>query len=61
MAGGSILKDALQVGQEIGVRPGIVSKDNEGKHICKLIFSKMVSLFVGHNDLQYAAPGAVLE
>uniref|UniRef100_A0A8C8UMW1 Tr-type G domain-containing protein n=1 Tax=Peromyscus maniculatus bairdii TaxID=230844 RepID=A0A8C8UMW1_PERMB len=45
VAGGSILKGVLKVGQEIEVRPGIVSKDSEGKLMCKPIFSKIVSLF----------------
>lgn len=49
-----------QVGQEIEVRPGIVSKDQEGKLMCKPIFSKIVSLFAEHNDLQYAAPGGLI-
>ncbi|MEE6485875.1 hypothetical protein FKM82_014439 [Ascaphus truei] len=46
VAGGSILKGVLKVGQEIEVQPGIVSKDSEGKLICKPIFSKIVSFFV---------------
>lgn len=50
----------VQVGQEIEVRPGIVSKDHEGKLMCKPIFSKIVSLFAEHNDLQYAAPGGLI-
>uniref|UniRef100_A0A8C2CT53 protein-synthesizing GTPase n=1 Tax=Cyprinus carpio TaxID=7962 RepID=A0A8C2CT53_CYPCA len=60
VAGGSILKGVLKVGQEIEVRPGIVSKDHEGKLMCKPIFSKIVSLFAEHNDLQYAAPGGLI-
>uniref|UniRef100_A0A8C6QV01 protein-synthesizing GTPase n=1 Tax=Nannospalax galili TaxID=1026970 RepID=A0A8C6QV01_NANGA len=60
VAGGSILKGELKVGQEIDVRPGIVSKDSEGKLMCKPIFSKIVSLFAEHNDLQYAAPGGLI-
>lgn len=51
---------SLQVGQELEVRPGIVSKDQEGKLMCKPIFSKIVSLFAEHNDLQYAAPGGLI-
>uniref|UniRef100_A0A2K6BLG5 protein-synthesizing GTPase n=1 Tax=Macaca nemestrina TaxID=9545 RepID=A0A2K6BLG5_MACNE len=59
-AGGSVLlKGVLKVGQEIEVRPGIVSKDSEGKLTCKPIFSKIVSLFGEHNDLQYSAPGSL--
>ncbi|XP_073919580.1 eukaryotic translation initiation factor 2 subunit 3 isoform X1 [Castor canadensis] len=60
VAGGSILKGVLKVGQEVEVRPGIVSKDSEGKLMCKPIFSKIVSLFAEHNDLQYAAPGGLI-
>uniref|UniRef100_A0A8C2MCD1 protein-synthesizing GTPase n=1 Tax=Cricetulus griseus TaxID=10029 RepID=A0A8C2MCD1_CRIGR len=57
VAGGSILKGLLKVGQEIEVRPGIVSKDSEGRLLmCKPIFSKIVTLFTEHNDLQYAVP-----
>ncbi|CAO2617988.1 Eukaryotic translation initiation factor 2 subunit 3B, partial [Lemmus lemmus] len=32
------------VGQEVEVRPGIVSKDTEGKRMCKPIYSKIVLL-----------------
>nr|XP_025844795.1 eukaryotic translation initiation factor 2 subunit 3, X-linked-like isoform X2 [Vulpes vulpes] len=60
VAGGSILKGVLKVGQEIEVRPGIVSKDSDGKLMCNPIFSKIVSLFAEHNDLQYAAPGGLI-
>lgn len=60
VAGGSILKGVLKVGQEIEVRPGIVSKDSEGKLLCRPIFSRIVSLFAEQNDLQYAAPGGLI-
>ncbi|KAM5331889.1 eukaryotic translation initiation factor 2 subunit 3, Y-linked-like [Glossophaga mutica] len=53
VAGGSILKGVLKVGQEIEFRPGIVSKDSEGKLMYKSIFFK-------HNNLQYAAPGGLI-
>ncbi|XP_031552324.1 eukaryotic translation initiation factor 2 subunit 3-like [Actinia tenebrosa] len=60
VAGGSILRGVLKVGQEIEVRPGIVSKDNEGKLQCRPIFSRIVSLFAEQNDLHYAAPGGLI-
>uniref|UniRef100_A0A2K5SDF2 protein-synthesizing GTPase n=1 Tax=Cebus imitator TaxID=2715852 RepID=A0A2K5SDF2_CEBIM len=60
VAGGSILKGVLKVGQEIDGRPGIVSKDSEGKLMCKPIFSKIVSLFSEHTDLHCAAPGGLI-
>lgn len=48
------------MGQEIEIRPGIVSKDADGKLKCQPIFSKIVSLFAEHNDLQFAAPGGLI-
>jgi translation initiation factor 2 gamma subunit (eIF-2gamma) len=45
VAGGSILKGVLKVGHEIEVRPGLVSKDSDGKLTCKPIKSRIVSLF----------------
>jgi translation initiation factor 2 subunit 3 len=52
VAGGSILKGILKVGQEIEVRPGIVTKDKNGNVKCTPIFSSIVSLFAEHNDLK---------
>ena len=48
------------MGQEIEVRPGMVSKDQEGKLTCKPIKSKIVSLFAEQNELQYAVPGGLI-
>jgi len=60
VAGGSILRGVLRVGQEIEVRPGIVSKDAEGKLTCKPIYSRVISLFAEQNDLEYAVPGGLV-
>ena len=49
-----------QVGQEIEVRPGIVSKTSDGKIQCRPIFSRIVSLFAETNELQYAVPGGLI-
>ncbi|KAK2146623.1 hypothetical protein LSH36_594g02073 [Paralvinella palmiformis] len=60
VAGGSLLRGVLKVGQEIEVRPGIVSKDNDGVLKCQPIKSRIVSLFAEQNDLQYAVPGGLI-
>jgi len=60
VAGGSILRGVLRVGQEIEVRPGLVSKDSEGRLTCRPIFSKVVSLYTEQNELQYAVPGGLI-
>jgi len=60
IAGGSILQGVLRMGQEIEVRPGIVSKDAEGRVRCLPILSRIVSLFAEQNELQYAVPGGLI-
>lgn len=52
-----IFSGILRVGQEIEVRPGIVSKSADGRVQCRPIYSKIVSLFAEQNQLQYAVPG----
>merc|ERR1712065_99665 len=56
----AILKGVLKVGDEIEVRPGIVSKNAQGKLQVQPILSRIVSLFAEHNDLQYAVPGGLI-
>jgi len=60
VAGGSILMGVLKIGQEIEVRPGIVSKDGDGKPVCQPILAQVVSLFAEKNSLQYAVPGGLI-
>jgi len=60
VAGGSILRGVLRVGQEIEVRPGIVKKTEDGRTICQPIYSKVVSLHTENNRLQYAVPGGLI-
>lgn len=50
----------LQMGQEVEVRPGIVSRDSEGRSACTPIYSRIVSLFAEQNELQYAVPGGLI-
>jgi translation initiation factor 2 subunit 3 len=60
VAGGSLLQGVLKVGDEIEVRPGIVSKDGEGKITCTPIMSRIMSLYAEKNDLQFAVPGGLI-
>lgn len=60
VAGGSILQGVLQLGMEVEVRPGIVTKDQNGKVKCIPIRSRIESLFAEHNDLKYAVPGGLI-
>jgi len=60
VAGGSILRGVLRIGQEIEIRPGIVTKDKSGGVRCTPIKSRIVSLFAEHNDLAFAVPGGLI-
>lgn len=60
VAGGSILTGVLKIGQEIEVRPGIVTKDDDGRVRCKPIFSRIVTLLAENNQLQFAVPGGLI-
>jgi translation initiation factor 2 subunit 3 len=60
VAGGSILTGVFKIGDKIEIRPGIVTKDDNGKIQCKPIFSHVVSLFAEHNDLKFAVPGGLI-
>mmetsp|Transcript_5897 Transcript_5897/g.15688 ORF Transcript_5897/g.15688 Transcript_5897/m.15688 type:complete len:463 (+) Transcript_5897:162-1550(+) len=60
VAGGSILQGVLKLGQEIEVRPGIITKDAEGRVKCIPIYSRVVSLFAEGNELHYAVPGGLI-
>jgi translation initiation factor 2 subunit 3 len=60
VAGGSILCGTLKVGDEIEVRPGIVTKDADGNMKCTPIFSRIESLYAEQNELQYAVPGGLI-
>ncbi|CAI5437744.1 unnamed protein product [Caenorhabditis angaria] len=60
VAGGTLIKGILKVGQEIEVRPGIVSKTANGQLQCRPIRSKIDSLFAEKNRLAYAVPGGLI-
>lgn len=61
VAGGSILNGVLKIGDEIEVRPGIISKDTEtGKLSCSPILTTIVTLFAEKNELLYAIPGGLI-
>lgn len=60
VAGGSIIKGVLKVGDEIEVRPGIVLKDAQGNVQCQPIYSRIISLLAEKNDLKFAVPGGLI-
>jgi translation initiation factor 2 subunit 3 len=61
VAGGTILKGVLKIGDEIEIRPGIIRKDHRtGKVTCASILSRITSLKADENILMYAVPGGLI-
>lgn len=60
VAGGSIIRGVLKVGDEIEIRPGIIVKDAQGQAKCSPIYSRVISLLTESNDLLYAVPGGLI-
>lgn len=58
--GGSILQGVLKIGDEIEIRPGIVTRDADGTMMCTPLYSRVVSLLAEQNKLQYAVPGGLI-
>lgn len=42
------------------IRPGIVTRNNDGQLTCRPIFTKIVSLHAENNELPFAVPGGLI-
>ncbi len=60
VVGGSILEGVLELGMEVEIRPGNLSKDSKDNLKCIPIRTKIVTLEAEKNDLLYAVPGGLI-
>jgi translation initiation factor 2 subunit 3 len=60
VAGGSILHGVIKLGDEVEIRPGIVTRDVKGDIKCTPIYSRIVTLNSEFNALKYAVPGGLI-
>ena len=60
VAGGSILRGVLKIGDEVEIRPGIINKTSAGATVCSPIRSRIVSLYTERNPLKFAVPGGLI-
>jgi translation initiation factor 2 subunit 3 len=49
-----------QVGQEVEIRPGLITRDTNGAHTCRPLRSRIVTLLAEQNELQFAVPGGLI-
>ena len=54
------MQGVLKIGDDIEIRPGIVTRDADGTIQCTPIYSRVVSLLAEQNMLQYAVPGGLI-
>ena len=61
VAGGTILRGVLKVGDKISIRPGLITKNQKkGTIQWKEIESQITSLKADENQLMYAVPGGLI-
>jgi translation initiation factor 2 subunit 3 len=60
VAGGTLMRGILRVGEIVEIRPGVILKDSNGTKSVTPIYSRIVSLKAEKNDLIYAIPGGLI-
>lgn len=59
VAGGSILRGVLRIGDQIEIRPGITQRNGDVVR-CRPLKSRVISLYAENNDLKMAVPGGLI-
>lgn len=54
------MNGVIKLQDEIEIRPGLVTKDADGKVQCRPIYSRIESLFAEQNPLKLAVPGGLI-
>ena len=60
VAGGTLTRGILRLGEVVEIKPGIISKDQKGEHVVQPLYSRIVSLRAENNLLIYAVPGGLI-
>uniref|UniRef100_A0A7S0BQD3 protein-synthesizing GTPase n=1 Tax=Rhodosorus marinus TaxID=101924 RepID=A0A7S0BQD3_9RHOD len=60
VAGGSITRGVIRIGQTIEFRPGVWGTSQKGEVICQPIVTTVQSMHAEKNRLQYAIPGGLI-
>ena len=60
VAGGTLMRGILRLGEVVEIRPGIVLQDSTGSKSVTPIYSRITSLKAEKNDIIYAIPGGLI-
>lgn len=60
VAGGTLIRGVLRVGEEVEIRPGNIQRQTNNEVKITQLFTKIVSLQAENNNLIYAVPGGLI-
>jgi translation initiation factor 2 subunit 3 len=60
VAGGTLIRGVLKLGEVVEIRPGIFSRNQSGEVIVTPILTKIMTLKAEKNNLIYAVPGGLI-
>ena len=60
VAGGTLTKGIIRLGEIVEIKPGFISKNQNGEHVVQPLYSRIVSLRTEKNELLYAVPGGLI-
>ena len=60
VAGGTLTRGILRLGEVVEIKPGFITKNQNGEHVVQPLYSRIVSLRTEDNDLIYAVPGGLI-
>jgi translation initiation factor 2 subunit 3 len=60
VAGGTLTRGILRLGEVVEIKPGFITKNQNGEHVVQPLYSRIVSLRTEENDLIYAVPGGLI-
>jgi len=60
VAGGTLKKGMLKLGDRVEIRPGLIFQDSNGIFRCKPIITRVISMFADSNSLKFAVPGGLI-
>ena len=60
VAGGTLTRGILRLGEVVELRPGLLTTTSNGQHKVEPLYSRIVSFQADDNDLIYAVPGGLI-
>ena len=60
VVGGTLTRGILRLGEVVEIKPGIMSKNDNGKYNVQPLYSRITSLKAETNDLLYVVPGGLI-